>query len=736
MRTVEFMSLSLLVLLLFAVPAHSQVSFLAPTAFEDMSPFQVVQGDFYGDGRLDLVSIDANSVNLFRNEGQGHFAPAKSLATSPSGNFFFMAVVADFNDDGKPDIAVLEFPTIAASGFFLLLNEGNGTFQTTATTLLQNETEIVLAGDFTGDGKLDVAAIGSTIEVFPGNGAGGFGPGRSTTLSQTPASAVAADFNGDHKLDIAFGTSSLNGGSLFLYTGNGKGTFTAGTTISVPGPAGGLAAADVNGDGNIDLLSAISGITTAAGSVDVLIGNGDGTFQSPVAYPTPRSYSTLFLTDLNHDGQIDVIVGSGGSGQYGGAVSVLVGNGNGTFQPAINSEFGTSVLALVAGDYNGDGLTDIAFTQGGSIGGSTQVAFGLGEGHFEQDEVYAAKSNPAQAFAGNFLGTGAADILSVGNGSFELFPADGHGAFGQGAAIRVGYFYPTIGVQGDFNGDGLPDILLAGANSFFGGPPSGFQVFFGQKGSTLLAGPNYDNLRIDVSSVAAGDLNGDGVTDLVLVCDVPQASYVVALGTGGGHFQIGSPVSDGVPAYESAMGDFNGDGKPDLVLAGEGAYILFGNGDGTFQAPVTLLPPSSAVAGAVGAIDLNGDGKLDLVLAESSTLTASPGSGVCVLLGAGEGTFQKPACYPVGGSPVALAFADYNLDGKPDIATVNESGDAVSILLGLGDGTFELGGSFGVGSAPTGIAAADFNGDGKPDLVTANSQAASSISVLLNRTKP
>jgi hypothetical protein len=107
-----------------------------------------------------------------------------------------------------------------------------------------------------------------------------------------------------------------------------------------------------------------------------------------------------------------------------------------------------------------------------------------------------------------------------------------------------------------------------------------------------------------------------------------------------------------------------------------------------------------------------------------------------VLLGAGDGTFQQPACYPVGGDPVALAFADYNLDGNLDIATVNETGDAVSVLLGTGGGMFEPGGSFGVGNAPTGIATADFNGDGRHDLVTANSQALSSISVLLNRTKP
>lgn len=214
------------------------------------------------------------------------------MRAAPPGTFFYAAVVADFNKDGKPDLAVLEYPTNAPGGFFLLINNGDGTFATTATTVLQNGAQIILAGDFNGDGKMDIAAIGSSIEVFPGDGTGGFGAGISTTLSQTPASAVAADFTGNHKLDLAFGTDSLNANSLFLYTGNGDGTFAAGVTISVPGPAVGLAAADLNGGHKIDLLATISGISAVAGGVDVLIGNGDGTFLSPVAYPIPRSYST------------------------------------------------------------------------------------------------------------------------------------------------------------------------------------------------------------------------------------------------------------------------------------------------------------------------------------------------------------------------------------------------------------------------------------------------------------
>lgn len=163
----RIVALSSLLLAGFIVPASSQVNFFAPVALEDQStPFQVLQGNFYGAGHLDLVAIDASSVNLYRNDGHGHFGAPKSLATSPSGNFFFAGVAGDFNKDGKPDIAVLEYPNQTTSGFFLLLNNGDGTFQMTATVAQKNG-QIILAGDFNGDGKLTLPPSEAPSRSFP-----------------------------------------------------------------------------------------------------------------------------------------------------------------------------------------------------------------------------------------------------------------------------------------------------------------------------------------------------------------------------------------------------------------------------------------------------------------------------------------------------------------------------------------------------------------------------------------
>jgi hypothetical protein len=715
-----------LVIALFSVLA-AQVSFVAPIALEDENPHQVLQADFTGDGRLDLLTIDLVSANLFRNEGGGRFSAAQPLAKGSPG--LGTAVLGDFNKDGKIDIAVLGFPEVGPNSFFLLLNNGDGTFEATTPITTEDSANIILAGDFTGSGNSDVAVLGASIEVFPGTGAGGFGTPQFTALSEAAADAVAADFNGDHKLDIAFGT--VNNNSIYIYSGNGDGTFRAGATVSIAGRgyASGLVAADVNGDGQIDLLA---GVGT---SVAVLIGNGDGTFLTPVTYALPREAASIFFADVNHDGKPDLVVGcSDYNKPAGGAVSVLYGNGDGTFQPAISSLTGTDANTIVAGDYNGDGRVDVAFTQTAT---TTVVAFGTGGGRFEQAATYRAETVPVQVFAGNFLATGAADIVSAANNSIEIFPSKGDGTFGQPVVTTVKYLLDATGTQADFDGDGLPDIAIAGSRSSNGGPPSDLQVFFGHAGTNLAPGPVYENLPFGITSVAAGDFNQDGVTDLVMASTDPVYSYVVAMGTGGGNFKIGAPVRlpAGVETLAADIGDFNGDGKPDLLLAGDGAYILFGNGDGTFQAPVAIGVPLGGVT-AAAAIDLDGDGKLDVIVT-GSQVQGNPenqAGQVCVLLGNGDGTFQPAVCSAVGPSPYGMAFADYNSDGKLDVATANYYGAGVSILPGNGDGTFRPAIGFDAGEYPAGVATADFNGDGKPDLVTANS-GSNSLSVLLNATK-
>ncbi len=296
-------------------------------------------------------------------------------------------------------------------------------------------------------------------------------------------------------------------------------------------------------------------------------------------------------------------------------------------------------------------------------------------------------------------------------------------------------------VVADLNGDGIPDLAVVSCNaSSCGSDAASVAVLIGNGDGSLRAPVMYSTGSFNPMSVAVGDLNGDGIPDLVVAsqcassvnCGTGQVS--VLLGNGDGTFQSPVPYSTGTgSSYFVVIGDFNGDGSPDLAVANQTSQtanstiaILLGNGDGTFQAPVSY---STGAPSAVflAAADFNGDGALDLAVANSGTQDS-----VSILLGNGNGSFQTAAIYGSGGAFVnALAVADFNGDGAPDLAVINgcasdsnltcSGSGAVGVLLGNGDGTFQAPVSYGSGgNYANSVAIADFNGDGIPDLAVGN----------------
>jgi hypothetical protein len=309
--------------------------------------------------------------------------------------------------------------------------------------------------------------------------------------------------------------------------------------------------------------------------------------------------------------------------------------------------------------------------------------------------------------------------LGIGNGRFRAWRQNDN----------VGYA-PSFVLLADVDGDGNLDAITTDDGD------GDLNLAFGDGKGHLYGGRR---LLVDGAGstyiVAVADLNGDGIPDIV---GTTNNGIFVIMGKGSRKFAKAANFSSGGRhPYGVAVGDLNHDGIPDLVVANNGAdeppydyniAVLLGNGDGTFSKPVRYHAGVRPWQLALG--DFNGDGNLD-----AAVVPIDGKSRIVVLLGKGDGTFSSAKAYPSGVGPESVVAADFNGDGKLDLAVTNNANPKpchVSILLGNGDGTFQPPVKFRVGFGPTGLITADFNNDGKPDLATLTGY--SGITVLLNTT--
>jgi len=587
------------------------------------------------------------------------------------------------------------------------------------------EPQDLAAGDFNGDGKLDLVTANfsaNTISVLLGNGDGTFQSHVDYATGSGPWRVATGDFNGDGNLDLA--VTNFNDGTVSIFLGNGDGTFRSQVTYPAgPGPWG-VVVADFNGDGNLDLAIA----NYWGNAISILLGNGDGTFQAAVGYAAGAAPQDVLIGDFNGDGKLDVAVAD----FNGNAVSVLLGNGDGTFQSAMGFATGTKPNTLAAGDFNGDGYLDLAVSN--SSDHTVSVLLGNGNGTFQTHVDYAVPLTPVKVIAGDFDGDGKLDLVLGGvdttasgapTSPVVILHGNGDGTFQNAVAYTTGVFMGSF-LTADFNGDGKTDLAIADSWREIVG-----SLLPGNAVTVLLANAGGGfNPRTDYATGAApgpvviADFNGDGKPDLA-VGNFNDNTVSVLLGKGDGTFQTHVDYPTGAKPSSVTVGDFNGDGKLDLATAnlyGGSVSILLGNGDGTFQSHVDYPVGSEPFAVAIG--DFNGDGKLDLAVANDASSTVS------ILLGRGDGTFETHVDYATGLNPFSVAVGDFNGDGKLDLAVANETSSTVSIFLGKGDGTFNTRVDYPTGFSPTYVAVADFNGDGKLDLAVANS-GDNTVSILL-----
>ena len=322
-------------------------------------------------------------------------------------------------------------------------------------------------------------------------------------------------------------------------------------------------------------------------------------------------------------------------------MSVLLGNGNGTFQDAVSYSSGECGYAsVVIGDVNGDGKRDLIVA---------------GTLHNNQCDV---------------SGDGAVGVL-LGNGDGTFQPPV---TYSSGGSNTTGRTTGSVAIA-DINGDHHPDLAVANNAS------NSIGVLLNNGDGTFQPAVSYSCGAFSASSVAIADLNGDGYPDLVAA----GGGVSLLLGNGNGTFQpavgYSSPSSVAV-----AIGDLNGDGHPD-VLAGKQpdntVDVLLGNGDGTLQ-PATSYPVTVGISWAVAIGDLNGDEHMDLAVANGGTTGHNLTGQVSWLLGNGDGTFRAAQHFPTGGTVTySVAVGDVNGDGRPDLVLPNVDSTSVGVLLNL-----------------------------------------------------
>jgi hypothetical protein len=643
---------------------------------------EVVFSDFDGDGIVDRANIaSSNTVVVNLLAADGSIRSGKTFTIKVGTNIGYLQA-ADFNGDGKMDLAVSNaFSSFEQSGagIFILLGNGDGTFQTAYTVSAGDSPSAIASGDFNGDGKPDlaVANFDSSVSVLLGKGDGTFqAPVASYLVGSYPESIVALDLNGDGKLDLAVYNYGSNTISVLL--GTADGTFQPAVhSPGAPGLTGDgyLAWADLNHDSKLDLVLAYY----YSNVLSVFLGKGDGSFQAPVNYAGPSVPASLAIGP-QPDGSFSLFAANNWTGE----VFALYSPGDGTLNAPVMEVTGKAFTNPATGDLNGDGVPDLVV---GDQGMSTVVVrLNDGLGSLQAPVSYALPSTPQAVAIVDVNGDSKSDILAIYSdllgttSGLAVFPNQGSGTFG-GASLFPAGDSPGNLVVADLNHDGIPDVVVI-SNPADGGQPAGIAVMLGN-------------------------------------------------GTGG----FGSPVpySFGTQRAVSALvGDFNSDGHPDIAVAtfdplvnhGPGTLVLLtGKGDGTFQAgPSQAIGNPSTPGGSLAVGDFNRDGKLDIAVAGYSfTLNQNGkylGNGVETLLGKGDGTFSTGAFVSTVYAARPLTVADVNGDGIADLINTGCCGEsATTILLGNGDGSFKDEEAVFGPQSPNGAAMADFNLDGRPDMV-------------------
>jgi hypothetical protein len=680
-------------------------------------------GDLEGDGDLDLVvvsqgdSLTNTVIDLYFNSGAGSF----TRQTTTGGSGPKKLALADLNGDQRPDIAVTNYWG-SSDDISVLLNNGDGTFGTQVRYPIGDLPAGITAADLDGDGDRDLAVTrqqsGGQIKIhlLTNNGAGAFVESKIlsiTSFSGDPV-VVSADWDDDTDQDLA--VSGLNSDNkVWIFTNMGGLNFSRAVY-----PAGysafDMRPTDIDLDGDVDLLS--TDYSSNAGEFVLLKNNGDGTFAPPISIESGRNPHDMDVADFNLDGRPDIAVAN----RVTDTGAIHPQRSDGTFSASVTVPpiYPTSFApySLIETDVDLDGDVDVVATLPDFFGNadSVQVMLNDGTGVFARgDNIPSSYDYPQGIAVGDFNADGYPDLVWTPDDPpypYVYVLNNGDGTFGA----PVARFIDTCGTgdasTADADNDGDVDILVANNR---GGPGcdafdttvrialnNGNATFQDDYGVEFFHGQEF---------VLGADFNADGVTDLMSA----TAQNGVALGVGGGAF---APTTlTNVRGTDLVSVDLDGDGDLD-VASGDSSFsqttVMRNDGNGAFTQNTVYLSEQVSTYSNAWDLDLgdfDGDGNLDIAVSNTSA------NDVGIHFGHGDATFEVDQIrYGTHANPLDLVVEDFNADGRADIVTGAAIGSSfvsprgISPLFNLGEG--------GPTCTITGTAGDDvLAGTGGPDVI-------------------
>ena len=718
----------------FALVATGSVGSTLTQVTGSGSVYTVTVSGLTGNGTLGLNLIDNDSIKNLTNVPLGGVGSGNANLTGQVATLDHVFPFVQSINRTAPASATTSANTVSYTATFSEPMTGVdptdfslATTGTIGTSLIQvtpvnSSVYTVTISGVTGNGTLGLNLVDDgSIHDLAGNplttqnAAPSFKNQATFATGNGPVTALLSDLNGDGIADIAVTNSFSDSVSVLL--GNGNGTFRTQQTFSAGKRPQSMAIGDINGDGSPDLAVAnyyINLNTRSYGNtVSVLLGNGNGTFRAAQSFATGSLPNSVTLADLNGDGRVDLAVANYRSS----SVSVLLGNGDGTFQGHNDLSTLSRASSMALGDFNGDGKPDLAVTCF-NTNYSLRVLFGNGNGTFTTQYVFNAGSFANSASIGDVNGDGKPDVVVSNSGGISVLLGNGNGTFQAQQTVSTTTY---AGKLADVNGDGKPDLVVTNGSVFLGNGDGTFQ-----SQSIVVTG-------LAAGAQALGDLNKDGKSDVVV------GTGNVLLGNANGNFtgQVYtvdhvSPSVQSINRTTPVAATTNATSVVYTVTFSEAVtgvdltdFALARTG--TVGGTLTQVSGSGSVY-TVSVSGVTGVGSLGLNLVDDGTIHDLTGIGLATQNAAAS--FSNQATFGTGVAPNSVTLGDVNGDGKTDLAVANKDSNSVGVLLGNGNGTFASQQTFATGIGPVAVAMWDLNGDGKLDLAVANRDN-NSVSVLL-----